>query len=158
MKARERASLASNARNAQAWLLMGGVHGTQARWKAQQGQGRDEDFEQAARAFEKALELEPESFEARLDWGDLLHAWSVWKKDAGRAPTPPVERGLALVEEVLSSCPEWPRALLLRAKLGTIRAGTEAHADAQQLWRAQASEDLSRAFTKNPHLKVGWKP
>jgi serine/threonine-protein kinase len=69
-----------------------------------------------------------------------------------------VERGLALVEEVLTSCPDWPRALVLRAKLKFIRAGTEAHADAQQLWRTQASDDLSRAFTKNPHLKVGWKP
>ncbi len=126
-----RQSLDLNARHVYAWLLLGRTHTLQARWQALQGQGRDEDFEQASRAFEKALELEPESFEARLDLAALLQAWALWKKDAGRAPTPPVERGLALTEEVLSSCPDWPRALLLRAKLRQLLAGAEARDDAQ---------------------------
>ncbi len=153
-----RESLAHSALHVHSWRLLGRTYATQARWKAQQGQAADEDFEQAAKAFEKAIELEPESFDAHLDLGALLQDSSVWKKDAGRAPTPPVERGLALVEEVLSSCPDWPRALLLRAKLRTVRASLEARDDAQQLWRNQANDDLSRALHKNPHLKSSWKP
>jgi predicted Ser/Thr protein kinase len=153
-----RESIDRNARYAHAWIQQGRTHATQARWNAQRGQGRDEDFEQAAKAFEKALELEPESFEARLGLAGLMQSWAVWKKDAGRAPTPPVERGLALVEEILSSCPAWPRALLLRAKLLTVRAGSETRDETQQQWRTQASEDLSRALLKNPHLRSSAAP
>ncbi len=152
-----RESLERNGRHAHAWLVLGRVQGLRARWQARHAQAREEDFTQAARAFEQALALEPESLEARLAFGALLHAWAVWEKDAGRAPTPPVERGLALVEEALSTCPEWPRALLLRAKLRLVRAGTEARADAQQAWRSQARDDLSRALSMNPHLGPGQK-
>jgi serine/threonine-protein kinase len=153
-----RESLDRNARYAHAWVQQGYTRSIQARWNAQRGQGREEDFEQAAKSFEKALELEPESFEARLGLAALMQTWAVWKKDAGRAPTPPVERGLALVEEVLSSCPEWPRALLLRAKLLTVRAGADSRDEAQQRWRTQANEDLSRALLKNPHLRSSAAP
>ncbi|HEX8697333.1 MAG TPA: serine/threonine protein kinase, partial [Myxococcaceae bacterium] len=153
-----REALTHNAQHAQAWRLLGRTHATLAQWKARQGQAAEEDFTQASQAFEKALALEPESFEARLDLAALLHSSAGWKKDAGRAPTPPVERGLALVEEVLSSCPEWPRALLLRAKLRLTHASAETREDAQHSWRVQANEDLSRALQKNPHLKSSWRP
>jgi predicted Ser/Thr protein kinase len=153
-----REALALNARFAHSWRLLGRTYATQARWRLQQGRPAQEELTQAAQAFEKAIELEPESFEAHLDLGALLQSMAVFKKDAGRAPTPPVERGLALVEEVLSSCPDWPRALLLRAKLRWVRAGSETRDDAQQLWRNRASEDVSRALLKNPHLKSSWKP
>jgi predicted Ser/Thr protein kinase/cytochrome c-type biogenesis protein CcmH/NrfG len=151
-------SIQHNPQYAYARMLLGRTHAIGARWKAQRGQARDEDFAQAEQSFDKALALEPESFDARLDLAALMHAWAVWKKDAGRAPTPPVERGLALVEEVLSSCPEWPQALLLRAKLLTVRAGSESRDEAQQRWRTQASEDLSRALLKNPHLRLSRTP
>jgi len=153
-----RESVERNPRYTSGWTLLGRAHALQAQWKAQRGQGRDEHFEQAAHAFEQSLTLEPEAFEARLGLAGLMQTWAVWKKDAGRAPTPPVERGLALVEEVLSSCPDWPQALLLRAKLKTVRAESELRDDAQQKWRGQASEDLSRALLKNPHLRSSWTP
>jgi serine/threonine-protein kinase len=152
-----RASLELNAQEANGWLLMGKTLSIQARWKARRGEARDEDFEKAAQAFEKALALGPAPRETLLTFGSLLHAWALWKKEAGRAPTPQLERGLALVEETLSSCSDSPPALLLRAKLRMIQASTEARADAQQAWRKRAREDLSRALAKNPHLAAAWK-
>ncbi len=145
-------ALKHNAQHAKAWLALGKVRALHARWRTQQGQAGEEDFEQAAEAYEKSLALAPASSEARLDFATLLSAWAVHEKDAGRAPAPRLERGLALVEEALSSCPEWPRALLLRSKLRTIRADTEVRADEQRVWRLRARDDLSRALLKNPHL------
>ncbi|MDY7231296.1 protein kinase domain-containing protein [Hyalangium rubrum] len=146
-------SLKRSPRQARAWLLLGRARATLAQWKAQRGQAKEEDFEKAAQAFEKALELEPESFEARLDGGALQQAWAGWRKEMGRAPAPQLERGLAWAEEVLLDCPDWPRALLLRAKLRTTRADLEAREEARQAWRQQATDDLTRALEKNPHLK-----
>jgi eukaryotic-like serine/threonine-protein kinase len=153
-----REALALNPQSAQAWLQLGRAQALQARWRAHRRPGREEDFERAAQTFDQALALAPGDLEARLTVGSLLHAWALWRKDAGRAPTPPLERGLALTEEVLSECPEWPQALLLRAKLRAVRADTEVRADEQQAWRSRAQADLSRALLKNPHLASGWKP
>jgi serine/threonine-protein kinase len=152
-----RQALKDNPRSSEAWGYLGETHALQLRWKAHRGQARDEDFSQVGQDFEQALTLAPDALETRLASASLQHAWALWKKDAGRAPTPQLERGLALVEEVLKSCPEHPEALLLRAKLSMIRAGTEARADEQQAWRMRAKEDLSRATARNPHLASGGK-
>ncbi|MFL5347489.1 MAG: protein kinase domain-containing protein [Hyalangium sp.] len=150
-------ALALNPQHANAWLALGKLRALQVRWRTQHGQGREEDFEQAAGAYEKALALAPATSEARLGFGALLSAWAVHEKDAGRAPAPRLERGLALVEEVLSSCPDWPRALLLRSKLRMIQADLEVRADEQQAWRLRARDDLSRALQSNPHLTPSMK-
>jgi serine/threonine-protein kinase len=146
-----------NPRHPKAWLDRGKLQGLAARWQARRGQARGEDFDRASQSFEKALELEPNAPEARLSFGTLLYAWALHEKDAGRAPAPQLKRGLALMEEVLSLCPEWPRALLLRSKLRMLQADLEVRADEQQVWRTRARDDLSRALSKNPHLAQGLK-
>jgi serine/threonine protein kinase len=150
--------LKRNSQSAYAWALLGKTYALYSRWNSQRSQGRNEDFEQASRSLEKALELEPDNSETRLNLADLLQTWAVWQKDVGQAPLPSVERGLALVEATLSNCPEWPEALLLRAKLLTVRASIEPRKEAQQQWRTQANEDRSRALLKNPHLRSRWAP
>jgi eukaryotic-like serine/threonine-protein kinase len=111
-----REALRHNPRAAEAWGYLGETHALLLRWKARQGQAREEDFAEAAREFEQALQLAPQQHETRLASASLQHAWGQWKKKAGRVPAPQLERGLALVEEVLKSCPKHPGALLLRAK------------------------------------------
>ncbi|MFP2913216.1 hypothetical protein ACLESD_51075, partial [Pyxidicoccus sp. 3LFB2] len=78
---------------------------------------RAEDFEEAARAFEKALELEPRRLDYRLAFGDFCREWAAWRKRAGLEPRPALERGLALVDEVLAARPRWTQALRLRERL-----------------------------------------
>jgi eukaryotic-like serine/threonine-protein kinase len=147
-----RAAMKINPRHARSWRLLGKTLTIQARWNALNKKAREEDFEVAQQAFEKSFALEPGTPEDPLEFGALLHAWALWEKDAGRAPAPQLKRGLALVEKVLSDCPEWPPALLLRSKLRLLQASTEARTDVQHALRTQAREDLSRALVKNPHL------
>jgi len=121
-----REALAHNPRDAEAWSYLGEAHTVLLRWKARRGQAREEDFAEAARVFEQSLALEPGLADTQLAFASLHHVWALWKKDAGRVPAPQLERGLALTEEVLESCPEHPEALRLRAKLMMVRGAPEA--------------------------------
>ncbi|MDC0712159.1 protein kinase [Stigmatella sp. ncwal1] len=152
-----REALALNPKHARAWLYLGLMHRLQASWRVRQGITPDADLQEAARAYEKSLELMADAFEARLAFGALQFDWATFEAQAGHAPVLPLERGLTLVEEVLSTCPEWPRALLLRSQLRLMRAGTKTNAAEQQAWLARSREDLSRALKKNPNLASGWK-
>jgi predicted Ser/Thr protein kinase len=146
-----------NPRHGRARLWLAQLQELMARWHARKGQGRAEDFLLAQRTFEEALTLLPDTAEAHLAFGSFQHAWAVWEKDTGRAPAPQLERGLALVQQALSTCPQWPQALLLRARLTLLRADLESHSEAQQSLRAQAQEDLAQALSKNPHLAASGK-
>jgi serine/threonine-protein kinase len=111
-----REALAHNPQNAEAWGFLGETLALQLRWKVLRGQARQEDFEEAAKNFEQSLKLAPDLHDTRVAAASLHHTWGLWEKEAGRVPAPQLERGLALVEEVLKSCPKHPEALLLRAK------------------------------------------
>ncbi|WP_263436623.1 serine/threonine-protein kinase [Stigmatella hybrida] len=153
-----REALALNPQHASAWLNLGQLHGIQARWRSQRGPGTPPDFAEATRAFEKALALSKDTSDARLAFAAVLYGWATFEARAGRAPTVPLERGLSLVEEALSSCPGWPRALLLRAQFRRVQAAAEkTNATAQQAWLAQSQDDLSLALKKNPNLAPGGK-
>jgi eukaryotic-like serine/threonine-protein kinase len=153
-----REALAINPQHASAWLYLGQVHSIQARWRSQRAPGTPPDFTEAARAFEKALALAKDTSDVRLAVGTWLHDWAAFEAQAGRTPTVPLERGLGVVEEALSSCSGWPRALLLRAQLRRMRATTEkTNATEQQAWLAQSRDDLSLALKKNPNLASGGK-
>ncbi|NMO22715.1 protein kinase [Pyxidicoccus fallax] len=124
-----------------AWLVQGEVRALRARWLA-----RPEDFEDAARSFEKALELEPRHLDYRIAFGHFCRDRAAWRKAAGREPLPSLERGLALVDEVLAARPRWADALLLRASLREEAGVTR-----------EAREDLERALALNPRLISEWK-
>ncbi|MCP3145181.1 serine/threonine-protein kinase [Pyxidicoccus xibeiensis] len=140
-----RGAFERNAQEAQAWLYQGEVRGARARWRAQRREAREEDFGEAARAFEKALELEPRRLDVRVAFGHFCREWALWRKQAGQDTRPPLTRGLALTDAVLAARPEWADALLLRAALGEV-AG-----------EARSREDLVRALALNPGLEPWWK-
>ncbi|MFY2561231.1 protein kinase domain-containing protein [Corallococcus terminator] len=130
----------------EAWRYQGEVHAVRARWLARQRPGQAEaEFQQAARALEKALLLAPQPQDIRLALGHLCGEWARWRQKTGQDATSPLERGLALADSLLTSRPTWPEALLLRASL---RVNTDA---------ARSRKDLEAALAANPHLTHGWK-
>jgi serine/threonine-protein kinase len=131
-----------------AWLYQGEARGLRARWRARRGQGRAEDFEEAAHAFEKALTLRPEREDYRVAFGHFCREWALWRRAASLAPAPALERGRALADEVLAHRPAWADALLLRASLG--RALEPEPLDTGR-------EDLERALALNPQLAPWWE-
>jgi serine/threonine-protein kinase len=138
-----RGAFERNPQEAQAWLYQGEARGLRARWRARQA--RAEDFEEAARSFEKALELEPRRLEYRVAFGHFCREWARWRKDAGLDPRPALERGLALANAVLTARPRWADALLLRASLRQVGEAPGAR------------EDLEQALALNPQLAPWWK-
>ncbi|PTL75542.1 serine/threonine-protein kinase [Vitiosangium sp. GDMCC 1.1324] len=128
-----------------AWLVQGEVRGLRARWLARQRQARAEDFEEAARAFEKTLELEPRRLDYRIAFGHFCREWAAWRRETGLEPHSALKRGLALADEVLAARPLWADALLLRASLR------------EEAGETGFREDLERALTLNPHLTGWWK-
>jgi serine/threonine-protein kinase len=112
-----RGTFERNAQQPQAWLTQGEVRGLRARWLARQHQARAGDFEEAARAFDKALELQPRRLDFRVAYGQFCREWARWSQEAGLDSGPALERGLARVDEVLAARPSWTTALRLRASL-----------------------------------------
>ena len=133
------------AREPLAWLTQAEVRGLRARWLARQRQARAEHFEEAARSFEKTLELAPRRLDYRMAFGHFCREWASWRRHAGLDPLPALERGLTLADEVLAARPHWADALLLRASLREEAGAREARAD------------LERALALNPHLAAWWK-
>ena len=141
-----RGAFERNANEPQAWLYQGEVRGIRARWLARKHQAHAGDFEEAARSFEKALELKPRRLDYRVAYGHFRREWARWREESGLDPGLALERGVALSDEVLAARPSWAAALLLRASL---RQGGDG--------RHRAQEDADRALALNPHLAPWWK-
>jgi serine/threonine-protein kinase len=135
-----------NPDEAQAWRYQGEVHATRARWLARQRRSEAEaQMQEAARAFEKALQVAPQHQDHRLAFGFFCGEWSRWRATAGLDPTPPLERGLAVANGLLAARPSWAEALLLRASLLVDR-------DADR-----SRKDREAALASNPHLAHWWQ-
>ncbi len=152
-----RSAFKRNPSDAQVWQNQGETRGLRARWRALQHQARAEDFEEAARSFEKALELEPRNLGFRVAFGQFCREWALWRKEAGLDPHPSLNRGLALADEALAARPTWADALLLRASLRWAAAEPGLPPEQQRESQRQAQEDLDRALALNPHLMLEWK-
>ncbi|RYZ38735.1 MAG: serine/threonine protein kinase [Myxococcaceae bacterium] len=137
---------------AEGWQWEGETRALRARWQARRGQGSREAFEDAARAFQKALELDPERLEARLASGRLHREWAVWSRARGEATEPLLERGLQDTETALARRPGWPEARLLRGQLLLLRAETVTRPLEREALRRQGREELSGAVATNAHL------
>ncbi|HZH78484.1 MAG TPA: hypothetical protein VEY88_20815, partial [Archangium sp.] len=86
-------------------------------WQSRRGKARAEDFEEAAKSYEKARELAPDDLEYSLRLGHFCHAWAAWQKQSGREYGTVLKRGLERVEQVLKTRPGWAEAQAVRAKL-----------------------------------------
>lgn len=63
-------------------------------------------------------------------------------------PGPALQRGLELAQQLLAVRPGWPDARLLRGSLFALQAALPSAAPGQkQVWRGQAREELSSAWT-----------
>ncbi len=102
---------------AEAWLHLGEAQSLRARWQARSGKARAEDFEEATKSYEKAIELEPDETEYRLRLGQHCATWAAWQKQAGGAQGAALKRGLELADQILKVRPDWIEAQALRASL-----------------------------------------
>ncbi|WP_224369073.1 serine/threonine-protein kinase [Hyalangium versicolor] len=134
-----------NPEEAQAWFHQGEVHELRARWLGQQHDVEaGPRFEQAAQAYEKALQLAPRLLDYRAAFGHFCREWARWLKASGQDAAPPLKRGQALADALLSARPDWTEALLLKASL-LAELGTP---DAQL---------SAKALAANPHWTVWWR-
>jgi tetratricopeptide (TPR) repeat protein len=102
---------------AEAWLQLGEVQALRARWQARSGKARAEDFEEATKSYEKAIELKPGDLEYHLRLGQHCSTWATWQKQAGREHGSVLKRGLELADQILKLRPDWKEAQELRANL-----------------------------------------
>jgi hypothetical protein len=104
-----------------AWLYLAETRAVRARWQAQQGLGVDQDFEEAAQAYQHALKPSEQLLDARLAFGRFFREWALWRKRAGLDPHGPLERGLEQAEAVLAARPTWAGAQALRSSLQNLK-------------------------------------
>jgi predicted Ser/Thr protein kinase len=152
-----RTALEKNPRDTQAQLYLGETRGILARFRARQGHGADAEFEQAAQAFQRAIDLAPENQDVQIGFGQFCRAWAGFRRDAAGDPGPPLERGLALADQLLARRPSWPDALVLRGSLLVLAAQVSAGAAGRRKQAASAEQDFSRALTINPALDQAWR-
>ncbi|WP_395825514.1 protein kinase [Archangium minus] len=99
------------------WLQLGEVQTLRAKWQAQNGKARAEDFDEARKSYEKAIELAPDELEYSLRLGQLYSTWATWQKQAGGVHDLMLKRGLELVDRILKVRPDWVEAQELRVSL-----------------------------------------
>ncbi|AEI62805.1 protein kinase domain-containing protein [Corallococcus macrosporus] len=146
-------ALARNSNSAEGWQWEGEIRALRARWRAWKGQGRSEDFEGAAHAFQKAMELAPEREEALLASGRFHREWATWLQARGGAPEKALEQGLKAIDGALALRPGWPTARFVRGQLLLLRARAATRVEAEAAWRRQGQEALAGAIAANPHLE-----
>jgi serine/threonine-protein kinase len=150
-------ALENNPNHAPAQRYLGEIRGLFARLHARRGQARPADFEAAAQAFQQAIDLAPENQDYQIAFGQFFRAWAAVQQAAGTDPAPSLQRGLALVNQVLAARPTWPEARILRASLLVLQAQRTTDAAARREQAARAAEDFAKALAVNPGLEKAWK-
>ena len=151
-------ALRRNPKDTQSHRYLGEARATRARYLAIRKQAKAEDFEGAAEELQKAVDLAPKNHAYRVGFAHFCREWALWQAATGRDPRASLERGLALVNEVLAARPEWPDALVARASLLLAQAEAPrlAPEEPRELSR-RAAEDFTRALAANPNLEHVWK-
>lgn len=149
-------ALERNQNDAQSQLYLGETLGIRARLAAQQGRGRAGDFDAAARAYRKAIELAPDSAAYRIAFGHFHRPWARFLRDTGADPGPTLDEGLKLAEQVLDIRHAWPDALVLRASLTLAKAQRTAEPAEQRRLAERARQDFADALKTNRALDRVW--
>jgi len=110
-------ALRLNPRRAEAWHALARVHGVRARWHARSEARGDTYFDEAARAWLKAIESSAWPLDERLAFARACQEWAAEQRRSGREALATLRLGLTLVDEVLTARPGWPKARSLRASL-----------------------------------------
>jgi len=151
-----RNALEKNPKDARSQFYLGETRGTLARFRAQQGHGSAEDFEQSAQAFQQAIDLEPENQDYQIAFGHFCRAWAMFQRDTGIDAGPSLKRGIDLANHVLAIRPAWSDARTLRASLLLLQAQLSASAAERHERSAKAAEDFTQALAINPALDKAW--
>jgi len=152
-----REALDKNPKDALAQFYLGETRGLYARLQARRGQGKATNFEQAAQAFQQAIELTLDNQDVQIAFGQFFRAWAVVQQAMGNDPTPSLQRGLALVNQVLATRATWPDARVLRASLLLLQVQSSAPAAQRRAQAASAARDFSKALEINPALDKAWR-
>ncbi|MCY0997909.1 protein kinase [Myxococcus sp. MISCRS1] len=152
-----REAFARNPEEAQAWLYQGRVHEVRASWLSSRGQreAAKQAFDEAARAFEKALQLKPGRQDHQVAFGQFCRSRALWAEALGQAPGPWLARGLGVADTLLIARPEWAEALLLRASLLRVEE-SRLTAPGEQRAGGGMREAADAALARNPHLGHLW--
>ncbi len=150
-------ALERNPKSAQAYWYLGETRATRARFKARSKRASVEDFESAAQAFQRAIDLEPENQDQQIAFGHFCRAWASWQQETGRDPGPSLKRGLALASAALVVRPEWPDARILRASLLLVQIEAATRPEERREASRQALEDFTRALAANSNLERVWR-
>jgi len=152
-----RHALEKNPKHALAQRYLGETLGLFARLRARGGQAQAADFEEAAQAFQQAVDLAPENQDSQIAFGQFFRAWAAVQQETGTDPTPSLQRGLELVNQVLAARPTWPDARILRASLLVVQAQHTADAATRRERGTRAMDDFAKALAVNPGLEKPWK-
>ncbi|MFY1825999.1 protein kinase domain-containing protein [Myxococcus fulvus] len=147
-----REAFTRNPEEPQAWLYRARVDEVRARWLASRGHAGSARgaFDAAARAFDRALQLQPSRQDYALAFGRFCRERAALAEATAEAPGPWLERGLGVADRLLTTRPEWAEALLLRASLLQLKEAGSAATAARR-------EAVEAALARNPHLEPSWR-
>jgi serine/threonine-protein kinase len=150
-------ALKLNPRHERAWLHVAETRGLRARWLGRGGRPAAGSFEDAAAAYQKAMELAPGRPAYRLAFGHFQRWWALWRKSAREDPGPALKQTLELADGLLRTRPHWHAARLLRASVLAELGRAAASPTEKAEWEARAAEDLRQAVQANSNLEHEWR-
>jgi serine/threonine protein kinase len=136
---------------------LGELRSAAATWRALHHHADRKDFDLATEAFQRALDVTPDSQETLLAMARLYRARAAWERAAGGDPGRSIAVGRTVLERVLKARPQWGEALALRGGLLLEEAEGLAPNGSGPKAR-EALKDLSEAFSINRNLAQAWQP
>ncbi|WP_257308837.1 serine/threonine-protein kinase [Geothrix fuzhouensis] len=150
-------ALAQGARDRDSLHYLGELRSATAAWQTQQRRADRKAFDLAAEAFQRALEVTPDSHPTLLAMARLYQTRAAWELASGADPGSSLAEGRSVLERVLKARPQWGEALALRGSLLLEEAESLPPSESGPKARA-ALKDLSEAFALNKNLVRAWKP
>ncbi len=135
--------------------LLAEARALRGRYRAEHRQDVSDDLAAATQAYEKALALAPDDSDVLVSFGHFCRLRAHIEQKGGGASRPWLERGLTLVERMLSRRPRSPDGLMLR---GSLRLAQTRGANGEEGSKAaaEALSDLNAALAANPNLRARW--
>jgi serine/threonine-protein kinase len=160
LQAGEAALARAQALDAHYWgplQYLGELRSAAATWRALHHHADRKDFDLATEAFQRALDVTPDSQEALLALARLCRARAAWERTVGGDPGRSLAEGRTALERVLKARPQWGEALALRGGLLLEEAeGLPPSGRGPKV--REALKDLGEAFALNRNLARAWKP
>jgi serine/threonine-protein kinase len=148
--------LAQDSRDRDALQYLGELRAAAAEWKALHHRADKADFEMAASAFTKALEIVPSSVESQLALAHLHLSRARWERTSGKGPMSSLAAGRQILQRVLASRPHLGEALVLKGAFSLEAAELQPARERATLGE-EALQAFNEAFSLNQNLLRDWK-